>query len=130
MELLNASAKFAPATPADWAVQREALKLAVTCLSPIIPHVTHALWYALGARGALIDEAWPSVDTAALEQATREIVVQVNGKLRSRIAVAVDADEARVRAAALADPAVQKFVGSAPIRKVIIVPGKLVNIVV
>jgi leucyl-tRNA synthetase len=130
MELLNASAKFTPATPADWAVQREALKLAVTSLSPIIPHVTHALWYALGGRRALIDEAWPSVDAAALEQATREIVVQVNGKLRSRIAVAVDADEASVRAAALADPAVQKFVGAAPIKKVIVVPGKLVNIVI
>jgi leucyl-tRNA synthetase len=102
----------------------------VISLSPIIPHVTHSLWYSLGANVAVIDESWPSVDPAALEQATREIVVQVNGKLRGRIAVAADADEAAVRAAALADPNVQKFVGAAAIRKVIIVPGKLVNVVI
>jgi leucyl-tRNA synthetase len=130
MELLNAIAKFTPSLPADWAVQREALKLAVTCLSPIIPHVTHALWHALGAESALIDEAWPSVDPQALEQATREIVVQVNGKLRGRVAVPVDADEAVVRTAALADPAVQKFIGGAALKKVIVVPGKLVNVVI
>jgi len=130
MELLNASAAFKPAAAADWAVQREALKLAVICLSPIIPHVTHALWLALGAQTALIDEVWPSVDPSALEQATREIVVQVNGKLRGRIVVAIDADEATVRGAALADPAVQKFVGAAPIKKLVVVPGKLVNIVI
>jgi len=130
MELLNASAAFKPAAAADWAVQREALKLAVICLSPIIPHVTHALWVALGAQTALIDEVWPSVDPSALEQATREIVVQVNGKLRGRIVVAIDADEATVRGAALADPAVQKFVGAAPIKKLVVVPGKLVNIVI
>jgi leucyl-tRNA synthetase len=130
MELLNAIAKFAPSAPADWAVQREALRLAVICLSPIIPHVTHALWYALGGKSALIDEAWPGVDPQALEQATREIVVQVNGKLRGRVAVAVDADETVVRTAALADPAVQKFIGGAAVRKVIVVPGKLVNIVI
>jgi leucyl-tRNA synthetase len=92
--------------------------------------VTHALWRGLGHTTALIDEPWPAVDAAALEQATREIVVQVNGKLRGRIAVPVDADELAMREAALADPHVQKFVGIAAIRKVIVVPGKLVNIVV
>ena len=70
------------------------------------------------------------VDAAALQSATLGIVVQVNGKLRGRITVAVDADESAVRAAALADPNVQKFVGTATVRKVIIVPGKLVNVVV
>ncbi len=79
---------------------------------------------------ALIDEPWPAVDPAALEQSTVELVVQVNGKLRARIAVPAEADERTVREAALADPNVQKFVGSAAIRKVIVVPGKLVNVVV
>jgi leucyl-tRNA synthetase len=130
MELLNALGKFTPTAPLDWRVQDEAIKIAVISLSPIIPHVTHALWRALGNNKALIDEPWPAVDAAALERALCEIVVQVNGKLRGRIAVPVDADEAAVRAAALADPNVQKFIAGAAIRKIIIVPGKLVNVVV
>jgi leucyl-tRNA synthetase len=99
-------------------------------LSPIIPHVTHALWRGLGHSTALIDEPWREVDAQALQSATVQIVVQVNGKLRAHITVAVDADDATVRAAALADANVQKFVGTSAVRKVIIVPGKLVNIVV
>jgi leucyl-tRNA synthetase len=130
MELLNALAKFAPASPEDLSVRHEALEIAVIALSPIVPHVTHALWQALGHTTALIDESWPAVDPDALTQATQEIVVQVNGKLRGRIAVPVGADEAAVRAAALADANVQKFVADAAVRKVIVVPGKLVNVVV
>jgi leucyl-tRNA synthetase len=130
MELLNALAKFPQATPQDRSVMQEGLEVAVLALSPIIPHVTHAMWRALGHTKALIDEPWTQVDAAALEQATVEIVVQVNGKLRARITVPIDAGDEAVRAAALADPHVQKFVGDAPIRKVIIVRGKLVNVVV
>lgn len=109
---------------------QEALQIAVITLSPIIPHVTHALWRELGNSGALIDERWPSVDEQALQTATLEMVVQVNGKLRGRIVVAVDAAESAVRSAALADPNVQRFIGAAAVRKVIVVPGKLVNVVV
>jgi leucyl-tRNA synthetase len=130
MELLNALAKFAPRSALDRSVMQEALELAVLALSPIIPHVTHALWHELGHRGALIDEPWPTVDEAALEQSTILLVVQVNGRLRARISVAADADDAAVRALALSDPHVQKFVGGAAVRKVIVVPGKLVNVVV
>jgi leucyl-tRNA synthetase len=130
MELLNAVARYSPATVKDKALIQEALEIAVVALSPIIPHVTHALWRELGHATALIDEPWPAVDPAALEQSTVELVVQVNGKLRARIRVAVDATESQVREAALADANVQKFVGSSAIRKVIVVPGKLVNIVV
>jgi leucyl-tRNA synthetase len=130
MELLNALAKYPQHSPQDRSVMQEALDIAVLGLSPIIPHVTHALWRELGHRTALIDEPWPAVDAAALEQSTIELVVQVNGKLRARITVAVGADEKAVRDAALADPHVQKFAGTAAIRKVIVVPGKLVNVVV
>jgi leucyl-tRNA synthetase len=130
MELLNAVAKFAPSSPQDRSVVHEALEISVLGLSPIIPHCTHAMWRALGHRGALIDAAWMVVDDEALQTATVQMVVQVNGKLRAHISVAVDADEESVRAAALADPNVQKFVGAAIVRKVIIVQGKLVNIVV
>jgi leucyl-tRNA synthetase len=129
MELLNSVAKFKAESAQDRSVLQEALEIAVLALSPIVPHVTHALWHALGHSRALIDEPWPSIDRAALAQATHEIVVQVNGKLRSRVSVATDADDAALRAAALADPNVQKFIGAGGVRKVIVVPGKLVNVV-
>jgi leucyl-tRNA synthetase len=109
---------------------QEALDIAVLALSPIVPHVTHALWRELGHGTALIDEPWMTVDAAALETSTIELVVQVNGKLRARICIAADADDGAAREAALADPHVRKFVGAAAVRKVIVVPGKLVNVVV
>jgi leucyl-tRNA synthetase len=130
MELLNALAKHPDRSQQDLSVLQEALEIVVLGLSPIIPHVTHALWHALGHERALIDEPWRAVDAAALLTSTTPLVVQVNGKLRGHITVAAGADDDTVRAAALAEPHVQKFVGGAPVRKVIIVPGKLVNIVV
>ena len=130
MELLNAVAKHPQSSPQDRSVVHEALEIAVLGLSPIIPHVTHALWHALGHQSALINEPWMAVDETALQTSSIALVVQVNGKLRGHVSVAVGADEGTVRAAALADPHVQKFIGTGAIRKVIIVPGKLVNIVV
>jgi leucyl-tRNA synthetase len=130
MELLNALAKYPQSSPQDRSVIQEALKIVVLGLSPIIPHATHAMWRALGHRRALIDEPWTPVDAAALQTSSIAMVVQVNGKLRGHITVAVGADEGTVRAAALGDPHVQKFIGTSAVRKVIIVPGKLVNIVV
>ena len=130
MELLNALAKFEQVSPQDRSVAHEGLEIAVLGLSPIIPHATHALWRALGHQGALIDESWLEVDAAALQSSTMNIVVQVNGRLRAHICLPADADEAAVRAAALADPNARKFIAAATVRRVIIVPGKLVNIVV
>ncbi|MBV9622046.1 MAG: class I tRNA ligase family protein, partial [Gammaproteobacteria bacterium] len=106
------------------------LEIAIQVLSPIIPHVCHALWGELGHREALIDARWPTPDAAALEQQSIEIVVQVNGRLRAHITVPAHADEASVRATALADPQVQKYVGGQPVRRVIVVPHKLVNVVI
>jgi leucyl-tRNA synthetase len=91
------------------------------------------LWRELGYRsvyGEILDASWPQVDAQALEQETMQIVVQVNGKLRGRVNIAVSADEGAAREAALADEHVMKFVGDKPLRKVIFVPGKLVNLVV
>jgi leucyl-tRNA synthetase len=130
MELLNALAKFPRGAPQDRGVVQEALEIAVLTLSPMIPHVTHALWRDLGHRAALVDEPWLKVDAEALQSSTVQMVVQVNGKLRAHISVAVDADDTAVRATALADPNVRKFIGASAVRKVIVVPGKLVNIVV
>src|SRR2546430_16276976 len=102
MELLNAVGRFGDASVQGRAVRQEALRIAVLVLAPIIPHVCHALWQALGSTTALVDERWPAPDAAALAEESCEIVVQVNGKLRGRISVAVNADEAAGRAAALA----------------------------
>ena len=130
MELLNAVGRFADASPQGRAVRQEAFGIVTVCLSPITPHVCHALWQALGHHGALIDQPWPAADAAALVQDEIEISVQVNGKMRARVSVAAHADEATVRDIVLADERVQRFVGSAAPRKIIYVPGKLVNIVV
>jgi len=130
MELLNAIQRFADPSPQGRAVRQESLGIAVLVLAPITPHVCHELWQALGHATAVVDEPWPKPDPAALTQDTHQLVVQVNGKLRGHIVVPVAADEAAVRAAALADVQVRKFVADKPVRRVIVVPGKLVNVVV
>jgi len=130
MELLNSIQRCADPSPQGRAVRQEALSLAVLILAPITPHVCHALWQALGHRRALIDERWPVPDAAALAQEVHSLVVQVNGKLRAHISVAAHADEAAVRAAALADEQVRRFIAGKAVRRVIVVPGKLVNVVV
>ncbi|MGH8130603.1 MAG: leucine--tRNA ligase [Steroidobacteraceae bacterium] len=130
MELQHSLARFADATPQGRAVMQEALDNVVLMLSPFVPHAAHALWRALGHASAIVDERWPKADAAALVQDTIEIVVQVNGKLRARVPVPAGADEAIAREAALADPGVAKFVAGQPVRKLIYVPGKLVNVVV
>jgi leucyl-tRNA synthetase len=130
MELLNAITRFEDASPAGRDVAQEALEVVVLTLSPVIPHVTHALWTELGHATALIDERWPAHDATALVQDRLTYAVQVNGKLRATIDVAADADEASIREAALADENVRKFVAEKPVKKVIVVPRKLVSVVV
>jgi leucyl-tRNA synthetase len=130
MELFNAVGRFEDSSPQGRAVRHEAFEIITIALSPIVPHVTHSLWQSLGHDDALIDHRWPSPDPGALVQDAVEMVVQVNGKLRGRITVPVNADEAAVRESALADEHVRKFVSDKPLRKVIVVPGKLVNLVV
>jgi len=95
-----------------------------------VPHICHVLWLSLGHERALIEEAWPKPDPQALVQETIELVVQVNGKLRAHVRVSAGADSTSARSAALSDATVQRFVGSAEPRRVIYVPGKLINIVV
>ncbi len=130
MELLNAVNKFADASDLGRAVERESLEAVVVMLSPMVPHICHALWQELGHESVLIDQRWPEVDERALELELVEIVVQVNGKLRGRISVAIDATKDTVEAQALADENVQRFIAGDNIRKIIVVPGRLVNIVV
>ena len=129
MELANAIAKVEANDTAARAVKQEALESLVLMLAPIVPHIAHVLWQALGHTQAVIDAPWPTVDNAALVQNEIEIVVQVNGKLRGRIQVPADADRACVEALALADDNVRRHVEGQSVKKVVVVPGKLVNIV-
>jgi leucyl-tRNA synthetase len=130
MELMNALGKPDDNTESGKQVRHEALEIVVQVLAPIVPHITHALWLALGHREAVVDARWPQVDAAALKQDSLELVVQVNGKLRGRVTVPVQAADDKVREIALAHEAVVRHVSGKAVKKVIVVPGKLVNIVV
>jgi leucyl-tRNA synthetase len=125
MELINDVSKF----DGDAAVKHEALEAAVLVLAPITPHASHALWQALGHDEAVLNAAWPDVDESALVKDSIELVVQVNGKVRAKLEVPANADKDTVENLAKAEPNVQKFTDGKTIRKVIVVPGKLVNIV-
>ncbi|MEM9191768.1 MAG: class I tRNA ligase family protein, partial [Myxococcota bacterium] len=98
-------------------------------LSPFAPHMAEELWEMLGQAPCVADQPWPTWDEAALKDETIEIGVQVQGKLKTRIQIDTDADKKTVEAAALADPAIQKEIAGKTVRKVIVVPGRLVNIV-
>ncbi len=130
MELLNDLGRFDDESEAGRWVRQEALSTLVLVLSPIVPHACQMLWECLGGEGLVIDQRWPEADQGALVRTAVEMVVQVKGRIRGRITVAADADDGTVTEAALAEPNVQRFVGDAEVRKVIVVPGKLVNIVV
>jgi leucyl-tRNA synthetase len=130
MELMNAINKLTDDTVQGHAVARESLEAVVVMLSPMVPHICHALWQELGHQSALIDQRWPAVDESALELDLIEMVVQVNGKLRARLSVPVDASKEAIEAEALADENVQRYIEGKEVRKVIVVPGRLVSIVV
>lgn len=130
MELMNAIGKLNDDSEQGRAVIQESLELVVLMLAPITPHISHTLWQALGHNEAVVDACWPEIDEAAMKQDKIELMVQVNGKLRSKIAVAADADQAEVEAVAFAEENVQRFTEGKEVRKVILVPGRLLNIVV
>ncbi len=129
MELCNEISKFEDKSELGLAVEREALEAAVLLLSPIVPHISHQLWSELGHGTDVVNAAWPQVDEAALVKDELTIVVQVLGKKRAEITVSANADDKEVEAQALANPNVLKFIEGKTVRKVIVVPGRLVNIV-
>ncbi|HTN30987.1 MAG TPA: leucine--tRNA ligase [Pseudomonas sp.] len=129
MTLMNVLEKAPTASEQDRALLQEGLETVVLLLAPITPHICHELWQQLGKTGDIIDAAWPSVDESALVQDTLTLVVQVNGKLRGQIDVPASASREEVEAAARANENVLRFTEGLTIRKVIVVPGKLVNIV-
>ncbi|UOO81510.1 leucine--tRNA ligase [Uruburuella testudinis] len=130
MELLNQFDKTDCSSPEGRAVAQETLEAAVRLLWPIVPHICEALWSELRPGSNLWDAAWPQTDEAALVKSEVEIMVQVNGKLRGKITVAADAPKDAVEAAALATEGAIKFMEGKPAKKIIVVPGRLVNIVV
>ncbi len=130
MELINAISKADDTSDQGRAVVREALDAIVLMLSPIVPHVCHQLWQELGHTDSIVQAAWPVADASAMVQDSIQMVVQVNGKVRGKIEVAAGAANDAVEAAAMADENVQRFMDGKAVRKVIVVPGKLVNIVV
>ena len=135
MKLLNALEGFKPAAPdaGDRAAVREAMGILLRCLYPATPHITHQLWHALGyddEMGELLDAPWPVVDVGALEQDEIELMLQINGKLRGSLHVPAGASKQEIERIALASEVFVKHAEGAPVKRVIVVAGRLVNVVV
>ncbi len=130
MELFNELARFEASDEAGEAVVAATVQDMLRMLAPIVPHITHVLWHEVGGEGTIADAAWPTLDEAALVRDEIEMVVQVNGKLRAKIQVPAAAEKSAIEEMALGNEDVQRFTEGAEIKRVIVVPGKLVNIVV
>jgi leucyl-tRNA synthetase len=129
MELLNNLQKASQVEAQDKAIVREGINAIVLLLAPIAPHICHVLYKELGFNGDIETAAWPQVDTAALVEDEKLVVVQVNGKVRAKITVAADATQEQVETLGLQEHNVQPFVEGKTVRKIIYIPGKLLNIV-
>lgn len=131
MKMLNALEKLQKEAESGWqAVAFEGFSILLRLLSPIAPHITQGLWSQLGFGQEILSATWPEPNAKAMETDEIEMVVQVNGKLRGSISVAKTLDKAAIEQLALTHPNVQKFVGDAVIKKVIVVPNKLINVVI
>ena len=131
MELVNAIQAFSQkSAPENVAVVREAVESVVRLLAPFVPHFAEELWSEIGHEGTLEAAGWPGYDAEAAVDEEVTVVIQVNGKLRSKLMVAPDIQEEAAKSAALADEKVQPFLEGKSVKKVVYVPGKLVNIVV
>ncbi len=130
MELNNLVSRYADTSKQGMAIKQEAIEIMVKCLSPVMPHVCHHLWFLLGGKNAVVDSKWPEVDESALIQESVQIIAQVNGKLRAKIMAPLDSDKQAVQEITLSDEKIVKFTMNKQIIKVIMVPNKLINIVV
>jgi len=129
MELLNEVSRLDAGAPQAAAVERAALEAAVLLLGPVAPHVTQELWRHLGHAQPLVDAPWPQADSEALVEDSITLAIQVNGKLRGQLEVAADTERGAIERQALAEPNVTRFTADKSIRKVILVPRRLINIV-
>ncbi len=130
MELLNSVSRFQDVSPAAKAIRQEVFENMVLMLAPIVPHICHRLWQILGHGDQIVDQAWPQVDETALVQNSIEMVIQVNGKLRARMQIATDESRESCEAKALDNEQVTRFIDGKAVKRVIVVPNKLVNIVI
>jgi leucyl-tRNA synthetase len=130
MELMNALGKSNDSSLAARSLMQEALEDIVLLLSPIVPHICRALWRELKPGTELLDQAWPQVDYSALVQDEIELMLQVNGKLRGQMRVAKNAERSIIEQRALTNDQVQRFIVGQMVKKVVVVPGRLVNIVI
>ena len=133
MELVNQMYQMLEHPSRDgpfWSVMKAAVEAMILLISPIVPHIAEELWQALGHSESVLKASWPKWSEEALRADEVLIVVQVNGKLRSRIMVPAEATDEQVEQAAIQDPRTQDFIAGKTIRKIVVVPGKLVNIVV
>ena len=129
MELNNTISRLNDDSDQGMTIKQEAIEIMVKCLSPVMPHVCHHLWFMLGGLNAVVDSSWPEVDESALVQENVQIIAQVNGKLRAKIIAPVDSTNQTVEQIALADEKIKKFTDNKELIKVIVVPNKLINIV-
>ena len=130
MELNNSISRFSDTSSEGMSVKQEAIEIMVKCLSPVIPHVCHHLWFLLDGTDAVVNTNWPKVDESALIQENVQIIAQVNGKLRAKIMAPLDSENLVVQEIALKDERVKRFTENKKTIKVIVVPNKLINIVV
>ena len=134
MELINEVNQFLHGNQEKdeiaWSVVREAIETAMVLLSPVVPHITEELWGMLGHENFLLTQPWPRYDPKALEEEKRLVVLQVNGKVRSRIELPASCDDKEIEEAALSDERVKRFIGDKQVKKVYVIKKKLVNVVV
>jgi leucyl-tRNA synthetase len=130
MELLNTLTRASDSSDNGRAINREGLETIVLLLAPIVPHITQSIWQSMDKPGLLMDTRWPTADDDALAKDEMQLIVQVNGKLRARINVSADENEDNIKTIAQADENVARFIEAKEVKKIIVVPGRLVNIVV
>ena len=130
MELINVLSRMQDNSDNGQVIMQEGLNTVTLLLSPIVPHITQFIWERLGHTDLIMDAKWPEADPDALKRDELELIVQVNGKLRGKINVPIESDEECIRSEALANNNVSRFIGNKVIKKTIVVPGRLVNIVI
>ena len=130
MELLNDLSAFKVTDDTAYSIAQEGIEAIVLMLSPIVPHICSELWNCLGRDCLIEDEKWPEHDEQALVRDSIQMMIQVNGKLRDKITVAADADDEVVKTEAINSEKIRSRINDQPIKKIIVVKGRLVNIVV
>ncbi|OHE56039.1 MAG: hypothetical protein A2Z47_00725 [Thermodesulfovibrio sp. RBG_19FT_COMBO_42_12] len=130
MELLNEMTSFEPKSDEDWVTFKFSTEKMLLLLSPFSPHIAEELWVAMGNKPSIFEQGWPDWDEEAAKEERIELVVQINGKLRSKIMISPGISEDEMKRTALEEQKIREIVGNKTIKKVIVARGKLVNIVI